>query len=440
MKSKDFLLNECENLNSVLQQTLRYEYGLEGSGDFYVECGARLDHIKAELNAVAEDNFATLSDLSSMLEALSALICRIERSSLGEYSWPFVEEFKEITKSICTERGGLKQVYPLIHVLSEGGLGAYQIWAEPNRSIGTKRILTITFPRTLKHFVLLHPILGHEIGHAIFRYAQYQNALSTIILDNLVLPSKNFNSEAATVAWLYDTNAPKGIQLELIVLKNDYGIEAKNFFYNFANFDAWIEEYLCDFIGLLMFGPSFLAALCDLLYSIDPTGMGVGEDHPFTGCRVNMLLVAAELMGYDKLVFDAETQPAVDAFWADLRSKGQSDIWFDLFTKKQISNTLKSLEHFLSSHAKTLYQIPDVEQIQQFLKQLKEPTPPVGYRFDEKIGSICNEVDFRHILYAGWIAAADTKAKIPFDTVNRLCEHGIMQQRAIKLMMSEKGV
>ena len=144
MQAKDFLLSECKNLNSVLQQTLRYEYGLEGSREFYEECEARLAHIEKELTQIANDDFDGLSDSSIELENLSSLICRIERSSLGEYSWPFVEEFKHIAKAVCTEPSSLKPgVPPKVHVLSEGGLSAYSIYTEPNRSISQKRILTI---------------------------------------------------------------------------------------------------------------------------------------------------------------------------------------------------------------------------------------------------------------------------------------------------------
>jgi hypothetical protein len=440
MQAKDFLLSECKNLNSVLQQTLRYEYGLEGSREFYEECEARLAHIEKELTQIANDDFDGLSDSSIELENLSSLICRIERSSLGEYSWPFVEEFKHIAKAVCTEPSSLKPgVPPKVHVLSEGGLSAYSIYTEPNRSISQKRILTIIFPRTLKHFVLLHPILGHEIGHAIYSYAQYQHDLNKIFLSNLVLPSTNFHNEQATVNWLYSANAPKGVQLYLIQLSASLSVDAKNFFYSFAYYDAWIEEFLCDFIGLLMFGPSFLAAHCNLLYSIDPSGMSVSDYHPLTGCRVNMLLTAAEIMGYDSLVFDPALQPAVNTFWAELKSKRLSDKWFDLFTDDQIRATLVGLEGFLAQHENALYPKPTIEQIQPLVKKIIELTPPVGYEFDEQNGPNCTEVDFRHTLYAGWIASSDTKANIPFDTVNRLCEHGIMQQGAIKLKKSEEA-
>lgn len=439
MKSKDFLLSECKNLGLVLDETLRYEYGLDGSREFYEECDARLQLIKDELNNTDEENSGALSLSFYALESLSALICRIERSSLGEYSWPFVEEFKEISEAVCTEPTSLKpSLPPKVHVLSEGGLSSYQIDVEANRSFAKKRILTIFFPRTLKHFVLLHTILGHEIGHAIFSFPKFQGELTKILRTNLIDPNDKFCNHDAVVAWLYSSKAPNSAQVYLSLLKTEYRIDPQNFFQSFADYDAWVEEFLCDFIGLLMFGPSFLAALCDLLYSTEPSGAKVGQEHPPTGCRVNMLIVAAQHIGYDQITFDAETKPHVDAFWASIYEKHQNDAWFDVFSEEQIKNTTNAIMGFLSSHAKALYPMPSAQEIKPLVNQIINQIPPVGYRFTTEKGPEHFAIDFRHTLYAGWIAASNTQFPIPFDTVNRLCEHGIMQQRAIKEQIAYK--
>jgi len=38
MAAKEFLLQECANVKELLAQTLRNEYGPEGSRDFFEEC------------------------------------------------------------------------------------------------------------------------------------------------------------------------------------------------------------------------------------------------------------------------------------------------------------------------------------------------------------------------------------------------------------------
>jgi hypothetical protein len=44
-------------------------------------------------------------------------------------------------------------------------------------------------------------------------------------------------------------------------------------------------------------------------------------------------------------------------------------------------------------------------------------------------------VDFRDIIFAGWIAQSQPGSTIKFSDINRLCEHGIMQQVSIEKML-----
>ena len=89
MSAKEFLIQECENLKSVLEETLRYKYGPGGSREFFEECEIRRDFIAQEIKNTNENDFSVLQEQGQLLNELSALISRIERSSIGEYSWPF---------------------------------------------------------------------------------------------------------------------------------------------------------------------------------------------------------------------------------------------------------------------------------------------------------------------------------------------------------------
>jgi hypothetical protein len=42
MAARAVLLEECKNVEALLDGTLRHEYGLDGSQDFYNECFTRL--------------------------------------------------------------------------------------------------------------------------------------------------------------------------------------------------------------------------------------------------------------------------------------------------------------------------------------------------------------------------------------------------------------
>src|SRR5690606_18264266 len=145
MAAKQFLLQECSNVRHLLNATLKHQYGLDGSREFFEECSTRLEYVTHSMQRAAPGDSTGLRALGAQLNDLSWLICRIERSSLGEYSWPFVECLKEIANAICTEdtlQG--KDIPPKVYVLADGGLDKYAIFPEQKRPSASKRlILTI---------------------------------------------------------------------------------------------------------------------------------------------------------------------------------------------------------------------------------------------------------------------------------------------------------
>ena len=437
---REFLAQECANLKTVLEETLRLKYGLVGTGskEFYEECEARLTFLADEVSKVDESDHDGLQNLSFLLNQLTGLVSRIERSSISEYSWPFVDELKRVATSLCTEATVTNpKTPPQFYVFAGGGLDAYAINPEVNRpSGGSRRIHTIIFPRTLKHFVLLHSILGHEVGHAMWRCSQHQNALKSIFNTHL-FNAGIFANPTATASWLYLDTAPDRVKKFLSGLA-PRGITANNLFGSFANWQAWVEEILCDFVGLLTFGPSFIAAECNLLLAISPSGADFGTDHPPVGCRLNYLLSAAEIMGHTTEQFlNTATKNRVGAFWSHLATKRQANPWFDVFTPKQIKDTTDALGQLLDSLPPALYPKPTELDLSGLIDQLSHFIPPVGAKFNSDYKLELSLVDFRHVLYAGWVVAADPPPQVSFAQINRLCEHGIMQQHAIGLQLSK---
>ncbi|MCR1770516.1 hypothetical protein [Burkholderia glumae] len=438
MSARSFLLDECENVKRVLEETLRFEYGVGGSKDFYDECSTRLAFITSEIKAAGESDLNSLAINHSLLLELSKLISRIERSSLGQYSWPFVDELKKIATSICAEETlDDSDAVPMVHVISEGGLTAYAIDPEQQRpSAGKRRILTIIFPRTLKHAVLLHSILGHEIGHAIWRTSKHQATLNQALSVAFTASAGRFSTPNATAAWLYDHSAPIEVRARLAMLQQQGLMPAQ--FFRWASWDAWKEEILCDLIGILTFGPSFIAAECHLLYSVDLAGTNIGQAHPPVACRVNLFLTAAKVLGYRDVRFrNKDLQSAFDSFWSDLETYKKTDPWFDVFTEAEITTALTGIGQLLNAHPPAAFQNPDPSVIEHLYQQLKRGIPPVGFKLEQGKRPVNSAIDFRHILYAGWLIAKE-KSPLSFHDVNRLCEHAIMQQAAIDIYKSEK--
>lgn len=432
--AKEYLLIECQSVRDVLHETLRYEYGASGSREFFEECNARLEYVKTTLLAANDADHGSVKTCAELLIELSALVARIERSSLGEYSWPFVDELKKIADAICTENTVFgDHTPPKIHVLSDGGLDKYQIYPEQKRpGVHTRRILTIIFPRSLKHFVLLHPVLGHELGHAVWQGSEYGLEFRSII-DRFFASAPTIRDVTATADWLYSANTPQEIKNYLETLRLKHGVDKSNFFGRAADWSAWKEEIACDFIGLMTFGPSFVAALCQLLYSLDPSGQGVGPFHPLVGCRVNLMIAAAKRLKFDQVVNDAGAPIADDTnFWQHLETLRKADPWFDVAPDNAIDACTQELGAFLSQHSPALYISPSGSTLEALIQKLKDHVPPVGFQVGANGAPSLEAVDFRHILYAGWIASRNIKT-IGFPDINRLCEHAVMQQRAIDM-------
>ena len=462
MISKDFLLIECANLRSVLKETLGYNYGIEGTKDFYVELTTRLEFIQAQLESIPADDVVNLQPYPTELNLISTLISRIERSCLGEYSWPFVTELKKIATAIWAQNeriGTTIQIHegeaqkakieintentpPMMFVLSEGGLAAYAIGIEQKRaSTSRTRILTIQFPRTLKHYVLLHPILGHELGHALYKISKFRTGL-TKILNTLIQSSSKINSIEATQDWIFDNNAPNDYKINLTITCKKMAINQDNFKHK-VNWESWKEEILCDLIGILIFGPSFLAALVTLLSTLDTSGLTVKPRHPIAATRINMMLMAAKILNYDNIKFeDPGFETTARKFWDHMALSRKDNPWFDLFTEEHLAAALKSLNDLLNQNNLVFYPEHSPGIMEPLVKKLSKLIPPVGYKVEPAAPDTSFHVDFRHILYAGWLAsehmlpddeAGGEMKKIDFNILNRLCEHGIMQQIAIDL-------
>jgi hypothetical protein len=242
-----------------------------------------------------------------------------------------------------------------------------------------------------------------------------------------------FADESATLAHIFSPVAPAAVQTQLSIMAT-HGINQGNFF-KWANWGSWVEEILCDLVGLVTFGPSFVAAQCNLLPSINPNMHGFGQDHPSPAWRINLILRGAEILGLDALPPQTHpSRPKIHEFWTKMRSSRTADPWFDVLSDAQLNDALSGVSVLLTQHPPAGYTKPDVEAVWKLVSSLERGVPPVGYTLTADGTPVCEHRDFREILYAGWIASVQQGAA-SFQLVNRLCEHAIMQQSAIDIQM-----
>jgi len=210
------------------------------------------------------------------------------------------------------------------------------------------------------------------------------------------------------------------------------GIVQGNFF-QWANWDSWIEEILCDLVGLVSFGPSFVAAQCNLLPSINLNTYGFGPRHPSSAWRINLILRGATILGFDSLPPEGHAcRDKIQRFWDKMHLSRKTDSWCDVLTDAQLSDALAGVSQLLHQHTPAGYKHPDADVVWKLVRSLEQGIPPVGFELTAEGVPAYEDRDFREILYAGWIASVQQNAQ-PFQILNRLCEHAIMQQSAINI-------
>lgn len=442
MNTKLFLLNECDNVRNTLREVLRHDYVAGSSEEFYKEFSERLAFLRKLIEPADPSNTSELGTFAIELSLLSSLVHQIERSHAGEFSWPFAESLQSLAIPICKEQ--ISSPPPIIRVYAEGGLDSYKINLETDLSVlyTGRRIFTIVFPRTLKHQVLLHTIFGHEIGHAAWTIPGQRAKLVDKVLRPLCAKGPLTSTSTAT-AWLRNPKAPDAVLKIKKQYPDPYYTEIDR-----NQWESWFQEFMCDLFGMVTFGPSFLAAHQTLLLALDPTEYRWGPQHPPYACRKAMLWRAAKHLGWDQYntkISDKKLRACVDNFQKVYLGPSLPAPWEDVFTQDQVADAIDALVGILGNASCSSFTLPEEAILSQLTGMLFDQIPPCGS--DLSATEIRNNqlVDFRHILFAGWVAWTHVdsltdkrESKLDFSQINKLCEMGMIHQRAIDLHNSKR--
>jgi hypothetical protein len=444
MDIKQFLLNECTNVRYTLREVLRHDYAAGSSEAFYKELSERLEFLRKLIEPADPSDTSALGTFAGELSLLSALVHQIERSHAGEFSWPFAESLVDLAVPICKERiSSSPATEPIIRVYAEGGLDSYKINLESDLSqlYTGRRIFTIVFPRTLKHQVLLHSIFGHEIGHAAWTIPGQRAKL----LKNVVKPLYErgpLSSTSTATAWLRDKKAPDPVEQFRKQYPDPYYTEIDR-----DQWESWFQEFMCDLFGMVSFGPSFLAAHKTLLSALDPTGYRWGPQHPPYACRKAMLWRACEYLGWNRYIDklkNSRLRASVRHFRDEYIGKSTPGAWEDVFTAGQVGRAVDSLAQILKDASSEPFPFPDEATLSQLVTMLLDRIPACGSDLSNSKNRRNRGIDFRHILFAGWLAWSSIESErkdeqdLDFSQMNKLCEMGLLHQRAIDLYEQEK--
>jgi hypothetical protein len=403
MRPLEFLREEFQNVERALQETLRLDYGPEQSAEFYDECARRLDRIRRQIapGALAESDHQSIAAHLGDLGYIATLISLIERSRLGEFSWPFADELRDLAKALLQEADMFGAVtHPIVHVVADGR--GYRIRNEDfvQTASSARRFVIVFFPRPLKDHVLLHTIFGHELGHAALETTQAGPLLQSQAYPALAADIMS-DDEKAT-AWLNAENAPSELKAALIDHENKY---KEQFRFRETIRNLWLHELICDLCGLLLFGPAFLASHAAIIKPSHPNPLKVDllePTHPPYAVRHKMLVQAMRILQWQKtltLHAHGDIHLAEVQFLSDLADDPYPK-WAQIFTESELENAVKGIQSVLGAIE---YKPPTPDTLLALVDRLKNKLPPILDELQSNGRPILKKTDFRQILHAGWV-------------------------------------
>ncbi len=289
-----------------------------------------------------------------------------------------------------------------------------------------KRITSVIFPRALKESVLLHTILGHEVGHSIIS----AHVAATKPIREALLTNSSISDPSALETWC---------KQHLGITESTPMPLLKKVFRN------WADEFLCDIFGLIIMGPSFLPAFWSLLEirSFRRGDLFVPTHPPFEA-RALTLLHAARALG---MIYSTNgvgknllqlTEPLDSAFTSAVSLEPHIHTILD---PQQVAKAAVNFKLFAEQFKTLTFETPDEDLLRGLIASIDNTVPPSGrfpvaYRTETNTFALLDieDIDFRHILLAGWLAwcSDGNKTGETFLQINSLCSFAIMQQEGIK--------
>lgn len=442
---REFLRQESENVGELLRDVLRYDYIPIGTQPFYDECRDRitiLNELAADIDAITDkdERHEAIRNLAISLSTLSEQIALIERSHLGEFSWAFGSELTALAQVLSEQKNltpltRFKSKDSLFLITTDGGLTSYAVRREEEDDLNYhRRIFTIVIPRSLKHYVLLHTVLGHEIGHAVVIMPHLVDILTPKILTPIESQCKYLKDKVELGKWLETEGG----------LTGPFDDETLS-----DLIASWKEEIFCDLFGLALIGPAFFGSLRSLFGALDPSHEHFDRYHPPHIWRFEILKRAYQHLKWDQPITgmpDGDTKTAIDVLNKNLLDFNEDNKFAvdDLYPKNVIETVTDEIVTMIRNAGGSIYAPPSAEALDHLVCALRQLRPPVGQDLksdDLKFFSI----DFRHILHAGWIAFND-KAQTEFkgddgqrfSALNRLCDQALIQRRGVQVHLKWK--
>jgi hypothetical protein len=237
--------------------------------------------------------------------------------------------------------------------------------------------------------------------------------------------------------WVHSANAPGEVKAELAKHLADTG---QAFAFTNQNRISWLIELICDVFGFLLFGPAFLAAHRVYLQALSPDVYAVNvamPTHPPYAVRHKLLVQLMTVSGW-QVPITTPADGALHAAETEMLSFLLDDsygAWAKMFVDADLSQAANAIKGILLPH--NLGHIPiEGSKLKTLVARLMKGQPPILGEIDLDGKPALTRVEISQILYAGWVYWLGRQHLAPIVTLdffktNRLCDHALLQQRAI---------
>ena len=158
-----------------------------------------------------------------------------------------------------------------------------------------------------------------------------------------------------------------------------------------------------------------------------------------------MLVNALRILGWHRPTIDehSDVRKAEEEMLRYLM-EDTDDPWPNVFTDEQLTNVLDSLALVFEGHPELRASPPEGSVTKALVDRISLRLPPILERLDEEGRATQDQVRMCDCLYAGWTYwlgrrhLSGGEKPLNFLQTNRLCDHALLQQRAIDLVTEKR--
>jgi hypothetical protein len=149
-----------------------------------------------------------------------------------------------------------------------------------------------------------------------------------------------------------------------------------------------------------------------------------------------------QLLGWDKPVILASPASEAEKEFIGYVTNDPFDSWCTILSDPQLQNAIKGIQEVFASYGNLGYVIPSDQDLTKLVMHLEKRLPPIIAELSSSGEPLLKRIAISHTLYAGWIYSIGSKhltsEPLSFLQANMLCDHALLQQRAIEIAISKK--